>query len=167
VPGKKPKAWEVSYDRFTGGEAAASIATNQASGKPIQVATVVRHLLTALVHGRSVDLRRLHDQGRAALPVPCGAPSAATYDRLESALAACADEVDVFADKYSSHALAVAYGGPVAAVALVDWTERSDDQKMVYQRWNNDRGWWEALKRAGYDPSSSSDGRPAKLPRHN
>jgi hypothetical protein len=60
-PNKKTgkAAWEVSYNRFVGGEHPQTIAMTQAGGKPIQVATVVGHILDALTYGRAVDLHRL------------------------------------------------------------------------------------------------------------
>ncbi len=60
-PNKKTgkATWEVSYDRFVKGEHPQTIAITQSSGKPIQVATVVGHILDALVQGRAVDLHRL------------------------------------------------------------------------------------------------------------
>lgn len=60
-PNKKTgkAAWEASYDRFVNGEHPQTIAMTQAGGKPIQVATVVGHLLDALTLGRAVDLHRL------------------------------------------------------------------------------------------------------------
>ena len=162
----KPKAWELSYDRFTKGESVGAIATNQANGKAIQTTTVVKHLLTALTFGRRIDLQRLHDQGKAALPIPCGAPSEATYDRFDAALAAAADEVDVLgSETYPFAALARAFGDPVADIADIDYKDRSEHQNALYTQWGNDRAWWESLKRAGYDPAISSLEPPAKIPR--
>ena len=60
-PNKKTgkATWETSYDRFLKGDNPQTIAMTQASGKPIQPATVVGHILEALVQGRRVDLHRL------------------------------------------------------------------------------------------------------------
>ncbi len=60
-PNKKTgrAAWELSYDRFVRGEHPQTIAMTQAGGKPVQVATVVGHVLDALTYGRAVDLHRL------------------------------------------------------------------------------------------------------------
>ena len=165
----KPKPWELSYDRFTNqGESVASIATNQPSGKPIMIATVVKHLLTALTFGRPLDLIKLHHQGNRALPVPCGAPSEALFDNFDSALAACSDEVDVLNNEtYPINAFAQAYGGPIATISAVDFALRTEDQRHIYNLWTNHRAWWETLKRVGYEPpaSSSSSERPSKIPR--
>merc|ERR1719356_1723446 len=51
--------WEVSYDRFMNGDSPQMIAITQASGKPVQVSTVVGHILDALTQGRPLDLGRL------------------------------------------------------------------------------------------------------------
>eukprot|EP00594_Rhizosolenia_setigera_P004227 CAMPEP_0178948180 /NCGR_PEP_ID=MMETSP0789-20121207/5326_1 /TAXON_ID=3005 /ORGANISM="Rhizosolenia setigera, Strain CCMP 1694" /LENGTH=1048 /DNA_ID=CAMNT_0020628511 /DNA_START=100 /DNA_END=3246 /DNA_ORIENTATION=- len=53
-------SWESSYDRFVkGGEHPQAIAIKPANGKPIQVATVINHILQGLLHGRPVPLGRL------------------------------------------------------------------------------------------------------------
>lgn len=60
--GPKKATWELSYERFCGTEqeSPAAIAISQPSGKkPIQEATVVRHLLTAFSYGMPLDLQRL------------------------------------------------------------------------------------------------------------
>jgi hypothetical protein len=60
-PNKKTgkAVWELSYDRFVRGEHPQTIAMTQVGGKPIQVATVVGHILDALTYSRAVDLHRL------------------------------------------------------------------------------------------------------------
>lgn len=155
--GKKMN-WEVSWDRFQNRhETVATIAMSQDSEKTIQQTTVVRHLLDALTFGRTVDLQRLHRDGLAVRPVPIGAPDTATWDMLEQALVTVQDEVDVVgADKYVAKLLAQACSGHIAKVAMIDYKDRTEDQSHLYAEWNNARMWWEALKRAGYNPAHAA-----------
>lgn len=78
-PNKKTgkAAWEASYDRFYNGEHPQTIAMNPENGRPIQVNTVVGHVLTALTHGRPVPIERLARVVEA--------PSKLEWDRLYEA----------------------------------------------------------------------------------
>lgn len=162
-PAKKPKAWALSCERHAAGESCAAIAANQPSGKAIQTATVVRHLLTAAVHGRAVDLARAAFDGAGARPQPCGAPTLAEWRRLgEAALSAGVDPLQD--EKLDYKALARAYDdGAISAQADLDFKDRADAQKIAWNAWSNARTWWEALVRVGYEPET---GEPApKRPR--
>ncbi len=55
----KLSPWESSYTRFMNGEQPQSIAVTAIGGKPIQVRTVVGHILDALTFGKPVALDRL------------------------------------------------------------------------------------------------------------
>ena len=153
----------MSCERLSQGESCAAIATNQASGKAIQTATVVKHGLTALVHGRAVDLGRLAADGASARPAPCGAPTVETWRKF--AAAALSAGVDPLHDeKYDIKALARAYDDSgISGMADVDYKDRTDAQKIAWNAWSNNRNWWEALVRVGWDPDSSEPA--AKKPR--
>ena len=153
----------MSCERLSQGESCAAIAANQANGKAIQTATVVKHGLTALVHGRAVDLGRLAADGAGARPAPCGAPTVETWRKF--AAAALSAGVDPLHDeKYDIKALARAYDdGAVSGMADIDYKDRTDAQKIAWNAWSNNRNWWEALVRVGYDPDSSEPA--AKKPR--
>ena len=162
----KPKPWELSLERFAAGESCGAIAATQPSGKPVLIKTVVGHLLKALVLGRPVDLNRLHADAARAMPQPAPAPTKDAWIALDAAAAVAGLDV-VAEESYVAADLAEAAGGAVADAAKVDYKERTDDQSRVYNAWNNDRMWWEALKRAGYDPlRDAADAPPAaKKPR--
>ena len=51
--------WELSYERFQGGERLESIAMKQHSGKSILSSTVVGHLQQAPVQGRKLQILRV------------------------------------------------------------------------------------------------------------
>ena len=123
--------------------------------------TVVGHLLKALVMGQPVDLRRLHLDGAAARPLPCGAPTAAAWDALDEA-AAAADVDVVGAESYKAADLAAGAGGDIAALAEIDYKEKTEAQVRDWNAWNSDRSWWEALKRAGYAPSPEPPAKKAR-----
>ena len=157
----KPKPWELSHARFAGGDSCAAIACDQPNGKPIMTRTVVGHLLKALIMGQPVDLRRLHLDGAAARPLPCGAPTAAAWDALDEA-AAAADVDVVGAESYKAADLAAGAGGDIAALAEIDYKEKTEAQVRDWNAWNSDRSWWEALKRAGYAPSPEPPAKKAR-----
>ena len=68
--------------RFQCGETLAQIALTQPSGNPIQPSTVLGHLLTALTHGRHLNLSELQEQAVAA---GCSPPSRDEWALLDSA----------------------------------------------------------------------------------
>jgi hypothetical protein len=64
-PSKKPPQWMTTLGRFVAGESCEAIAvTGGASGQAILPQSVVRSMLTALVHGKGLDLARLHAEAR-------------------------------------------------------------------------------------------------------
>jgi len=162
IPSTKKKSWEISYERFQNkNESIGAIAANQNSGNPIRQGTVVGHLLTALTFGHPLDLQRLHNQGKKALPESCGAPTINQITQFDDALAACSDVVDVVGtESYSLPLLARAYGGPVAEAYAIDVKARTEEQQNILNEWHVLRTWWQTFKRIGYDPNECS--RPAK-----
>ena len=57
-----------SLDKKTINQSIKQIAMQQPSGRPVTTRTVGGHILTALLHGRPVDLARLFEQPQAPLP---------------------------------------------------------------------------------------------------
>ena len=57
---KKPPNWQLSYERYRKGMSLSVIAAS--SQRPIQVNTVVNHLLYALVDGREINLAKIWKQ---------------------------------------------------------------------------------------------------------
>lgn len=104
-------SWEASHRRFTAGENPQTIAMSRPSGPPIQVATVVTHVLTALLHGRSADVGRLFAE--AAVPPP----SDADWHALDAALVATGTDALAPDDQVQVKGLVAAMPGGEAALA--------------------------------------------------
>lgn len=104
-------SWEASHRRFTAGENPQTIAVSRPSGPPIQVATVVTHVLTALLHGRPVDVGRLFAE--AAVPPP----TAAEWEALDAALVATRTDALAPDDQVPIKGLVAAMPGGEAALA--------------------------------------------------
>ena len=148
----KPKAWELSADRFMGGkrESCEAIAMTQSSGKAIQPATVVRHLLTALAAGRTVDLRRLAKDGAACTLNPCPAPTKAVWEQLDASLDQCGVEGGVDGPSLATKDLLEFVLPDLHGKEYGDLTE---EEKAERSRWMNGATWWLTLKRVGFVPA--------------
>ena len=149
-PNKKTgkATWELSYDRFMGpqGDSPQTIAMTQPSGKPIQVSTVVGHLLTALAQGRKLDLSRLADSSAP--------PDRDEWDELER----CSAEtgLDVTADPATSGVDGERFSmkdflRPIMGDEFVgkDYKERTPEESAKWNRWCGLLGWYMAMKRVG------------------
>ncbi|KAL9184374.1 LOW QUALITY PROTEIN: hypothetical protein ACHAXT_002460 [Thalassiosira profunda] len=141
--------WEVSYDKFVGGTHPQTIAMTQKSGKPIQVATVVGHILEALVQGRPVDLEL------AAADPP---PNRAEWDELVR----CSVEtgLDVTGDPATSGPNSERFAmkdflAPIMgnAFALKDYKERTPEESSKLTKWCSCLKWYLALRRVGVEPT--------------
>ncbi|CAB9500421.1 syndrome ATP-dependent helicase homolog [Seminavis robusta] len=143
-------SWESSYLRFQKGESPTTIAMSPANGKPIQVKTVCGHVMTALLHGREVDLHRL----ATCLPPP----TAQEWERLQEA------EIEVRAD-VCGNPLNSGAGGvkltktellrPIMGSAFVDtpYNERGEEEKANFSMWCDLLEWYMSFKRVGIEPS--------------
>lgn len=151
-PNKKTgkASWEVSYDRFADGTHPQTIAMTQKSGRPIQAATVVGHILEALVQGRAVDLARL-----ASAEPP---PSKGEWEEL----ARCSVEtgLDVTGDpahsgsngeRFTMKDFLVPIMGN--AFALKDFKERTPEESAKFSKWCGCLKYYLAFRRVGYEPS--------------
>ena len=148
----KPKksglpAWEVSYNRFIDGEHPQTIAMTQVSGRPIQVATVVSHILTALTHGKSVPLKRLADVHEL--------PTIHEWNRLtfceeETHINVCDDPktCGVNGTAFSIKDFLLPIMGP--SFAGKEFTERTIEEQEKFSKWCNTLNWYLALRRVGY-----------------
>ena len=76
--------------------------------------------------------------------------------------AAAADVDVVGAESYKAADLAAGAGGDIAALAEIDYKEKTEAQVRDWNAWNSDRSWWEALKRAGYAPSPEPPAKKAR-----
>jgi RecQ zinc-binding len=140
--------WEASYQRFVNGESPQAIAMSQPSGKPIQAATVVGHILDALTHGRRIaDASML---GQFCVP-----PTRPQWERLQEAEAVT--KIDVCgnpADFTMTELLR-----PVVGDSLVDtpFASRSDEQKAELNKWYDALKWYMALRRSDTAPVFQDD----------
>lgn len=149
-PNKKTgkATWELSYDRFMGPQrdSPQTIAMTQPSGKPIQVSTVVSHLLTALTHGRKLDLSRLADSSAP--------PDRDEWDELERCTAETGLIVtdDPATSGVDGERFAMKdFLRPVMGDDFVrkDYKERTPEESARWTRWCGLLGWYMAMKRVG------------------
>ena len=128
--GKTLKPWEISYERFSQGQSVEAIALNQldAKGNPkraVLPSTVSSHLLTAMQHGRALDLARLASEIKSSSP----APTEREWEQLDEA--AAVSGVDVLQpDAYKKQLLAAIVGDELA-----DSKERTEAEQLLCQRW--------------------------------
>lgn len=143
-------AWEQSYARFDKGESPQTIAMTPTNGRqPIQVKTVVGHILDAIVQGRSVDMTRLVEY----MP----APTQDDWEQLKQAEVTTG--MDVTGDPNTSGKdgekfLMTDLLRPIVGnrVADLPFTERSEAEKEDFLLWCDRLKWYMALCRAGYEP---------------
>jgi len=140
-------AWEISYNRLMAGEHLQTIAMTQPSGKPIQLNTVVSHLLTALTNGRRVPLRKVAEVS----PLPT-----ITEWNL---LAHCEIETDI--DVCDNPKTCGIYGSPFVmkdflapilgnAFASKEASERTEAEQEKFTQFIPLLNWYLALRRVGY-----------------
>ncbi|KAL7552803.1 hypothetical protein ACHAWF_016059 [Thalassiosira exigua] len=151
-PAKKTgkATWEVSYDQFVQGKHPQTIAMTQKSGRPIQVATVVGHILEALVQGRRVDLHRLSS---AEMP-----PTKSQWQELVR----CSVEtgIDVKADpatsgpdgeRFTMKDFLIPIMGN--SFALKDFKERTPEESAKWNKWCCCLKWYLALSKVQVEPT--------------
>ena len=155
--GKLPN-WEVSYQRFSAGEHPQAIAMSQESGKPIQAATVVGHIMEAVLHARPVDLRRLVETSGVLLP------NEHEWMRIEEAVGALGIDVIKTSQVPSKDIM-------LAAAGRVDkpQDEKSAEDRQIEGAWYERVRWYLHLKRAGvavsFSNGSDGDAPPTKRQR--
>eukprot|EP00928_Gymnodinium_smaydae_P030738 TRINITY_DN22775_c0_g1_i1.p1 TRINITY_DN22775_c0_g1~~TRINITY_DN22775_c0_g1_i1.p1 ORF type:complete len:942 (+),score=219.95 TRINITY_DN22775_c0_g1_i1:70-2826(+) len=121
----KPPSWELSYKRFQSGEHPEAIAMKQET-KPIQTATVVGHLLEALLQGRPVNLRRALDAKEL--------PSRQTWEKLEKACAVGGVNIQAPPSEFKMKDISrVLLGDKVDR----EFSEKSDADKEEEKIWSN------------------------------
>jgi ATP-dependent DNA helicase RecQ/Werner syndrome ATP-dependent helicase len=148
-PGRNGAAakWEISWQRFQNrGEGLEAIAMTQESGKAIKATTVRNHILTALLHGKPVDLRRLAKNCAGELP------GAVEWQQLNDA--AAVHKIDVVScARYPKKALLE----EILGKEKVDtpFAQRSPQLQSSITLWYARISWWEHFKRCGLDPEFS------------
>jgi len=147
--GKKGQlpVWEVSYVRWTKGEAVTSIAMNQEK-TPIKVETVVSHVRSAITFGKPVDIQRLVHESRETLP------NLREWEQIEEASVTRGQNVD--GSDYKSKEVLCGILGPEEV--NVDHDKKSETQKELERVWYNKIRWWETFKRVRYTPAFEESG---------
>lgn len=141
--------WESSYERFQAGESPQAISMAPANGRPIQVMTVVGHIIEALLHGRPVDLQRL-----STISTP---PSKNQWIELEQAeelsgMNAAGDpSCSGLGGKFFS---LTDFLRPIMGEAFIDTPrdERSEQERATFGDWCRQLKWYLSLKRCGVEP---------------
>ena len=151
-PNKKTgkATWEVSYERFSNGESPQAISMTPGEGKkPVQVKTVISHILDALVQGKDVNL-----QGLASFMAP---PSRTEWESLRAAEVSTG--MDVCADPKTSGRNGESFTmtdfiRPIVGALVVDtpFAERTEEQQALLGKWFDHVKWYLALRRCGYEP---------------
>ena len=132
-------SWESSYNRFRAGEHPQVIAMNPENGRPIQVATVIGHVMEALVQGRSLDLVRLTE-----FSTP---PNKIEWDKLQM----CEEET---INPAEPNFLLGEFLRPVMGddFATKERTERTPEEQAKFSKWCELAKWYATLKKVDYVP---------------
>jgi RecQ zinc-binding len=140
--------WEASYMRFVNGESPQAIAMSQPSGKPIQTATVVGHILDALTHGRRIPNASMLGQF-------CAVPTRQQWERMQEAEAVT--KIDVCGNPANFTMTELLR--PIVGDSLVDipYANRSESQKAELNQWYDALKWYMALRRSGTPPVFKND----------
>lgn len=145
-------SWESSYNRFQAGEHPQTIAMSPTNGRPIQVATVIGHILDGLSLGRPISLRRLAQHME---PAP---PNRAEWDTLVQIEKDTG--IDVTADPDTSgvngEKFRVAdFLSPIMGEEFMakDFNDRTVEEKIKYAKWCKLLKWYMTLRRVGFQPT--------------
>lgn len=145
-------SWESSHERFLNGEHPQAIAMSPVNGKPIQMNTVVGHVLDGLVQGRPVPLDRL------AQFIP--PPTKSEWEHLREAEAATGmsvvDDPNTCGPGGNKFSL-TEFLRPIMGDAFVDtpYTERTSEDKARFGHWCDKLKWYMALRRVNFEPTFS------------
>lgn len=141
--------WESSHQRFLAGEHPQTISMSPDNGRPIQVATVVGHILQGLEQGRAIPLKKL----AAVIPAPT------KYHWIELEKAEQVTSMSVVGDPNTSGVdggkfLMTEFLRPIMGDAFVEtpYPQRTDEDKAKFGKWCGALTWYMALKRVGYEP---------------
>ena len=152
-PSRKLPVWVASWRRFQAGESIECIAVSPKGGKAIQPVSVVSHLMTALTHGRPLDLQRLAQQCETNA---CAPPTRDEWARLVVAEASAG--VDVVANAKVGQ---VELLKPILPEAAKPFIDRTEVEATRYRAWCTKTLWYLALRRIELQPSFESSGKPA------
>ena len=147
-PSRKLPVWVASWRRFQAGESIECIAVSPKGGKAIQPVSVVSHLMTALTHGRPLDLQRLAQQCETNA---CAPPTRDEWARLVVAEASAG--VDVVANAKVGQ---VELLKPILPEAAKPFIDRTEVEKARMGAWYAKTYWYLALRRVELQPSFDS-----------
>merc|ERR1712087_9765 len=120
----------------------------QPKGKaPIQVSTVLSHVLTALSHGMPVDLQRAFTDAEISIP------EETEWQKIEEAAAERNCNVD--APEYKAKEVLCGILGPENVNR--EPTDKSEADKALEARWYSKIRIWEALKKVRFQASFSDE----------
>jgi len=159
APKGKLPPWEISWQRFQEGrESLFVIASQQASGKEIMVKTVLNHVLTALTHGKTVDLARLAEE--AEQRGEGSPPGERDWQRVEQALRE--HGVDVVQQPALPKTDILMRIRPVEAAKA--FADKTPEDKAECGRWFGYMDWVAMLSRSGFPVAFAGAGEapPAK-----
>jgi hypothetical protein len=151
-PNKKTglAAWESSYNRFCQGEHPQAIAISPINGRPIQISTVIGHIMDGLLAGRPANLKQLS----SILPPP----NKSEWEQLLQLEVETG--IDVTGDPKTSgkHGEAVRITDFLEPLmgqefATKDFKERSPEEKIQFEKWCMHFKWFCTLRRIGFNPS--------------
>jgi len=145
-PRRKNPYWEISYQRVNNGESIQVIAMTQSKGKTILPTTVAKHLLTALLHGRSVNLKQV-----AAVLKP---PNEDDWKKIEEgASIANIDPITMTQKVFKVQPLLQHILGNISDKL---YYERTDEETNLINSWRNKIEWWSCIKRVDIPISFAS-----------
>jgi ATP-dependent DNA helicase RecQ/Werner syndrome ATP-dependent helicase len=142
--------WESSHRRFLAGEHPQAIAMTPENGRPVQVATVIYHILQGLELGYPVPLKKL----AAVLPAPTEDEwneLARTEQLTSMSVVGDPDTSGVDGGKF----LMTEFLRPIMGDAFLDtpYNLRSSHEKAKFGQWCDALRWYCALKRVGFEPT--------------
>jgi len=143
-------SWESSYYRFTAGEHAQTIAMSPINGRPIQVGTVVNHVLEGMLAGRPVDLKRL-----STVSTPPTKSQWNELTRMEAETGIDATGNPKVSGKNGEAIRMVDFLEPVLGQEFTqkEYTDRTEEETAKYRKWCDRLSWYLFLRRAGYSPT--------------
>lgn len=147
--------WESSHNRFLAGEHPQAIAMSPEDGKPIQVATVIGHILEGLVMGRPTPLKRLAS-------VVGSPPTQDIYNRLvECESLSGMDPVGMpdTSGRGGNKFLMTDFLRPIVGEELIDkpFAERTVKEKTELKKWFAALNWYIAFRRTGFEPTFAQE----------
>lgn len=153
-PNKKTglATWESSYNRFSRGEHPQSIAMSPDNGRPIQVNTVLGHVMDALLYGRPVNLKYLSSM----LPAP--PPNQSEWEQMLQCQVETGIDVTGNPKTSGKHGESVRitdFLEPIMGKEFTqkDFKDRTDQERTKFEKWCQHYKWFSTLRRIEFTPT--------------